>query len=198
MRTIGFVLVTLGLVGCGKGKVSDEAAAEFAYIGLDNAIEKALDLGLQGYNAASSANIDDQQGTGDLSGTMTVGGQVDQSSSDNKGLRLDLTLVDYSDVNTFGEGDDEEELVITYDTPEGEPAQLDLQLRNMPDGTFTGTLVGDFEMEGDLEGVVGMNLTFDGELQDDGSGGTSRVPGATAISGTASSPYGDYDVELTR
>lgn len=43
-----------------------------------------------------------------------------------------------------------------------------LQLRNIPGGTFTGTLVGEFTMAGDLEGKV--NLTLTGEVEDEGTG----------------------------
>src|SRR5687768_13934921 len=61
------------------GSVED---ARRAYLGLDESIEKTLDLGMLGFNAASSANIPTQNGEGDVSGTITIDGQVDQGASD--------------------------------------------------------------------------------------------------------------------
>ena len=86
-----------GLVACNGGNVSTEADAELAYLGLDSIIEKAMNLGFAGFNAASSANIDEQAGVGDVSGDILVNGQVDQGNSDNKGMRLTVALVEYAD-----------------------------------------------------------------------------------------------------
>lgn len=177
------------LLACKQVDSPEEAA--LAYTGLDGAVSRALALGLQGFNAASSANIDAQEDAGDTSGTMTVTGQVDQGASDNKGLRLDVALADYSD--TLGD-DDEPDVVYDTDTP----AALDLQLRDIPDGTLTGTLNGDFAMDGVLQGVVSLALTLDGAIEDDGAGGTQRVEGSTHVTGTATSDYGGYEVDVTR
>ena len=179
----------LWLLAC-KGVDSPEEAA-LAYTSLDGAVSRGLALGLQGFNAASSANIDDQEDAGDTSGTMVISGQVDQGSSDNKGLRLQMALTDYSD--TLG---DDGEPDVLYDTDD--PAALELQLRNIPDGTLSVTLIGDFVMRGVLEGVVSLDLTLDGTIEDDGSAGTQRVEGGTHVSGTATSDYGVYEVDLDR
>src|SRR5687768_3706351 len=82
--------------GCGGAVKSDEDAQR-AYLGLDRSIAKSLQLGFTGFNAASSANIAPQTATGDASGTLTVTGQVDQGASANKGMRLRVGMVDYSD-----------------------------------------------------------------------------------------------------
>ena len=82
-------------IGCNGVDTAHEA--ELAYLGLDGATDRALNLGMDGYNAASSANIDAQEGPGDVSGTLTVSGKVDQGSSDNKGLRLEMQLTECSD-----------------------------------------------------------------------------------------------------
>ncbi|MCK6505250.1 hypothetical protein L6R53_17930 [Myxococcota bacterium] len=68
-----------------------------AYLGPDGALIQGMELGFDGFHAASSANIDPQSADGDVSGTLTVTGQVDQGSSDNKGLRLELSLEEYID-----------------------------------------------------------------------------------------------------
>lgn len=181
------------ILGCEGGKVSNEADAELAYLGLDGAVARALALGLDGFNAASSANIDPQSAPGDTSGTLTVTGQVDQGSSDNKGLRLELALDDYSD--TLG---DDGEPDLLYETDPDALPSLDLQLRDIPDGTLQGTLVGTFAMDRALTGLVALDLALDGTIEDDGAGGTRRVEGETRVTGTATSDYGTYEVDLER
>ena len=183
----------LVLAGCGDDGVSSEEDARAAYIGLDRMIGKALTLGMDGFGAASSANIPDQTGAGDVSGTLVVGGQVDAGASANKELRLTLTLADYRDTPA---GDDAE-LMVTYDTDATLP-MLDLSLRSIPDGTIqAGTLAGTFFMSGDLQGNVTLSLSITGEIQDDGAGGIERVPGSIRVVGTATSDYGPYDVDIT-
>src|SRR5690606_6879488 len=98
--------------------------ARRAYLGLDTSIEKALTLGLQGFNAASSANISPQSTDGDETGLITVTGQVDQGASANKGMRLFVQLEEYSDGPVvIVEEDTELSIDIVYDTdPEASPA----------------------------------------------------------------------------
>ncbi len=183
---------------CGGG-VSSDREAELAYLGLDLAIIKTMGLGFDGFNAASSANIDPQQTTGDHSGTLTVSGQVDQGNSDNKGMRLDLQLDEYSDFDDLDE-DDDDTFAVTYwtDAEHGLPA-CELKLRDIPDGTFTGTLDGELEMRGDLDGWVLLEVAMEGEIEDDGQGGTQRVDGSTTITGTATGPGGGvYDIDVVR
>ena len=172
--------------------MNSEAAAEAAYVGLDEMVGKALSLGFDGFNAASSANIAEQTTTGNVMGMLAVNGQVDQGASDNKGMRLTLTLTDYQDVAMIGE----DELAIVYATGETLP-ELTIQLRNIPSGTLSGTLMGNFRMTGDLVDDVALNLSFSGEIEDDGNGGTQRVAGSTQVTGTATSTAGVFDVNVT-
>lgn len=197
MRGIG-AWAALLLVGCGGGgDISSDEEAELAYIGLDEAVSRAMDLGLLAFSLASSANLDPQSGGGDVSGTMTVGGQADQGASANKGLRLDVALVDYADLADLDpEDDDDDPLEVAYDTDA--PAALDLQLKGIPDGTVSGTFAGTFLLAGDLEGDVTLDLALDGELEPDADG-TRRVEGATRITGTATTEDGGvFDVDLVR
>ncbi len=187
----------LSLGGCGGG-VDSEGQARQAYAGLDKSIGKALQLGFDGFNAASSANITPQVAAGDISGTLTVGGQVDQGASDNKGMRLVVAMVNYSDGASLPA--DEEPVDIVYHTASDAallPA-LTLSLKNIPNGTLTGTLVGSFQMEGDLKGEVTLNLTFSGAIESNGAGGTRRKEGTTSIVGTATSGGDTFDVNVTR
>lgn len=198
IRTLLLSVSVLALAACG-GDVHSEEDARLAYVGLDQSIERALNLGMAGYNAASSANIPAQSGQGSVSGTMTITGQVDQGSSSNKGMRLFVGLTDYADTVTLEEFKGRE---VTYDTATDVTAQpaLTLSLRNIPNGTFTGTLVGTFQMAGDLEGEVTLNLTFDGQIRAV-AGSTEdieRVPGTTHITGTAVSKAGTFNVDVTR
>jgi hypothetical protein len=187
-------VTSLLVVACGGGVDSDEAA-EAAYLGLDRMVGKSLSLGFDGFNAATSANIPMQMTDGDVTGTLTVSGQVDMGASDNKEMRLLLDLVEYRDIDPATD----EELLITYDTDEATPANLDLSLRGIPDATLTGTLVGTFYMIGDIEGDVTLNLAIDGmtEADPDATGNIRRIAGTTHVTGTATSDYGVYDVDVT-
>ncbi|HLT29724.1 MAG TPA: hypothetical protein VK013_06760, partial [Myxococcaceae bacterium] len=117
----------------------------------------------------------------------------------NKGMRLFVLLEDYTDgpvvVNEDG---DELEIAIAYNTdPDAQPA-LNLSLRDIPDGTFTGTLSGDFLMDGELKGSVHLDLAFSGELESDGQGGTRRSPGTTLVTGTATADNGStFEIDVT-
>ena len=172
-----------------SGAVADEASAERAYLGLDRAIDRAIDLGFAGFNAASSANIPEQTGAGDLSGTMTIGGKVDQGASANKGMRLEMTLVDdYADVVLEGDTD------VIYN---GGPATFDISFKGLPDADFSGTLRGTFVMDHDLVGDVLLDLSMSGQTQDAGDGTIVRVPGSIHVTGTASSDYGVFTVDVS-
>jgi len=184
--------LAFSLAGCGDD-VGSEEDARHAYLGLDKAITKAMQLGFQGFNLASSANIDPQSGKGDKAGTITISGQVDQGSSDNKTMSLMVALKDYADNPV-------EDYDVTYNTSsEGLPA-LDLKLSNVPTGTVNGTLVGSFTMTGALEGGVKLNLTIAGELQPTAADPmkVERKPGTTKVTGTATSDYGEYNVNVTQ
>ncbi|MBF5043625.1 hypothetical protein FGE12_14610 [Aggregicoccus sp. 17bor-14] len=190
-----------GVLGCGSDNVSSDEQAELAYLGLDQAVEKSLALGFAGFNTASSANISAQNGTGAATGALIVTGQVDQGSSSNKGMRLRVGMTDYSDgpVRLPEDGDKSTPYSISYATSTDTTAQpeLTLSLRNFPTGTFTGTLIGAFHMQGELEGDVALDLTMSGELESDGSGGTRRKAGTTHVTGTAVSGEGEYHVDVT-
>lgn len=215
MRTNDRLLcsVLLGLLfvplGCAEddGDIGSEEDARRAYLGLDESIEKALNLGMDGFNAASNANIPTQSGMGEVSGTITIDGQVDQGASDNKGLRLYVAMLDYTDgliivdVDEDGEEEDEDDiqLDITYDTDAEALPFLQLSLRNYPDGTLEGTLLGTYFTEGDIEGEVTLDLTMTGDIEEgEEPDSVSRVIGSTHITGTATNDDGGvYDVDLT-
>lgn len=176
------------LASCGAGVSSDEQARR-AYLGLDAAIDKALTLGFQGYNTASSANIAPQTASGAAGGTLTVTGQVDQGASSNKGMRLEAAMTDYSDDGT-----------LRYATSPPAPPQLVLSLKMIPTGTLDGALKGTFGMSGALEGTVRLDLALTGMLQAAAADPqkVERKPGTTHITGTATSPAGVYTVDVTR
>lgn len=200
LLTVAFVLLPLSSLPLGCAGVDSEDEARLAYLGLDNAIERAIQLGFDGYNAASSATIPPQSDDGDESGQMDVTGKVDQGSSDNKGMRLDVALSEYDDgLIDDPETDGEEELVVVYDTDDDAPLLLEMQLKDIPNGTLEGTLVGTVLTDGDIEGEVHLDLAMAAELEP-GEGGqqVQRVAGSTRITGTATSEAGEYDVDVTR
>ena len=193
-------IAALGAGACSDDAIDSDEAARRAYLGLDLSIEKSLNLGFDGFNAASSANIAPQMTTGIATGMLTISGQVDQGASDNKGMRLNVGMVDYSDGSIVVVVDDEEvEVALTYDTSADVAAQpyLQLSLRGIPSGTFDGTLTGTYYLRGDIEGEVELNLTMQGNLQDGGNGVVLRAPGTTTVTGTATSGDGLYEVAVT-
>lgn len=190
MRRILFFLIVSSCSG--GGSVNSNEQARQAYLGLDESIDKAITLGFKGFNAAQSANIPTEQTTGDLSGTMTVTGQVDQGVSANKQMRLLETLTNYSDTDAG----------IIYDTnsdagTDGAPANLDMSLQGIPTGTLSGSLDGTYGMSGALKGLVTLQVTFNGQLQQ-GDAGVERKPGSTHITGTATSGTGVYQIDITK
>lgn len=189
LRLVLLLSLVLPVAGCRSKAVDSAAEAEVAYLGFDAGVSRAIDLGLAGFAAASSANIDAQQGAGDVSGTMVVTGQVDQGSSDNKGLRLEVALDTYADVLDL-DVDGAEDVRITYGTEDGAPLDLDVQLRDSPDGTLSGTLVGVAYLDGDLAGPAGFDLALEGTIEDDGTGAPQRVAGGTHVTGTVTGPSG--------
>ena len=196
MKNLRWVVALL-VVSCGSGgQVSSEEQARRAYLGLDKAVGKGMQLGFDGFNSASSANISPQTADGGKSGTMTVTGQVDQGSSANKGMRLKVGLSNYSDGDVVLDGGTN--VAIAYATPDGGTlAALDLALKNIPSGTFSGTMLGDFEMSGGLTGTVKLDLAMAGDIEDGGAGKVQRKVGTTTVTGKATSGTGAFVVNLT-
>ncbi len=187
------ILLFLIVSSCSSSSVNSTEQAKQAYLGLDESIDKAIALGFKGYNAATSANIPTEQTNGDLSGTMTVTGQVDKGVSANKQMRLLETLTTYSDTDAG----------IVYDTSsdagtDGAPAALDMSLMNVPTGTLSGSLDGTYGMSGALKGIVTLQVTFNGDLEANDAGGVERKPGTTHITGTATSGSGVYQIDVTK
>lgn len=190
-RILPLSILFAGLLaaGCSGSDVGSEADAESAYKGLDGSIDKAIQLGFDGFNAASSANIPAQTGKGTSTGTIVIAGKVDQGASDNKTMSLTEQLTKYSDDGK-----------LTYDTSDAALPVIDMKLSKIPTGTMTGTLSGAFTLSGDLTGPVTLSLSFTGDLQASASdpAKVERKPGTTHITGTAASDYGTYTVDLTR
>lgn len=187
--SLGALAATLlTTAACGSGVASDEQARR-AYLGLDTHIDKSITLGFAGFNAAGSANIPTQMTTGAVSGTLSISGQVDQGASANKNMRLIEDLVMYSDDGK-----------LVYATNPADRPALGMQLKSIPNGTLTGTLVGKYVMTGELSGDVALNLAFTGQLQPNAAdmSKVERKPGTTRITGTATSPAGTYQVDVTR
>jgi hypothetical protein len=182
-------VMSVGLIACGDDGVDSEEEARIAYLGLDEGVDRAMKLGFDGYNAASNANIPDQSEPGDLSGTMTVGGKVDQGASNNKEMDLEVRLDDYADEEV------EDQYDIRYDT--GSPLLLGLSLKGLPNADMTGTFTGTVDMTEAIEGVLTLNLSITGKTEEATDGTIQRAPGTVRITGTAESENGIYDVDVT-
>jgi hypothetical protein len=189
-------LVTVASLSCGPAQVSSDELARRAWLGLDGVLTKSLTLGFAGFNAASSANIPPQMTTGDDGGTLTISGQVDQGNSANKGMRLRVATTDYTDGAFTPDGG--MPMQVRYSTAADALPSLDLQLRGIPDGTFSGSLKGGFSMKGDLTGTVQLDVSVAGPLENDGSGKPRRKAGATMVTGTATSGAGTFQISVTR
>jgi len=190
----------LGLLfcACTSDSVDSNEQARRAYLGLDPSVEKSLNLGFAGFNAATSANIPDQMTAGAATGTLMIGGQVDQGSSSNKEMRLTVTMTAYSD-GPFEVDSNHDTYDVTYatDTAVATDPVLDLSLKNIPTGTLTGTLMGTYHLTGDIAGDVVLALTITGTMADGGGGTVTRAPGSTTITGTATQGSGVYQVNVT-
>ena len=165
------VLISSLCVGCNDDGVGSDEEARQAYLGLDESIEKSIALGFQGFNMADSANIAPQTTTGIVAGTLTVTGQVDQGSSDNKGMRLNIALVDYDDGDiVINENGVRISLVYDTDPIAANQPYMQIMLKSIPSGTFDGYInsnastLGVYHMMGDLEGTLILNVTFTGTL----------------------------------
>lgn len=201
------VLTSALTIGCGgDDEVDSDEQARRAYLGLDDSIAKSITLGFAGFNAASSANIDAQTAMGTKAGTLTVTGQVDQGSSDNKGMRLNVGMVGYDDGDVVI-NEDGDTVHIVYDTAADAANQpyLNMSLKNIPTGTLDATLtsntsmLGVYTLTGDIEGTLTLNLTISGTLMAGPDvGDVLRVPGTTTVTGTATnSDGGVYEIMLT-
>lgn len=188
VASLGF-LASLALAGCGDDGVSSAEDAARAYKGLDSSIDQAIQLGFDGFNAASNASIPPQTGKGTMTGTMTISGKVDQGSSSNKTMSLTEALSTYSSDGK-----------LTYDTSDSALPTIDMKLSKIPTGTVEGTIAGAYTISGELEGPVTLHLAFTGDLQATAADASKveRKPGTTHITGTADSDYGTYNVEITR
>jgi hypothetical protein len=196
MRNLIYSLILLA--ACSSNDVDSDEQARRAYLGLDTSIEKSLALGFDGFNSASSANISPQVTTGTKAGMLTITGQVDQGASANKGMRLRVGMVAYTD-GPIEVNDNHDTIEVTYDTATDMTTQpaLTLMLMGIPTGTLNGTLMGTYHLTGAIKGDVTLNLTFAGHLQDAGGGKVTRAPGTTMVTGTATQGDGVYNVALT-
>jgi hypothetical protein len=199
MRLLSSLFLISALVACSDDGIDSNEEARRAYLGLDTSIEAAITLGFVGFNTASSANISPQMATGIEAGTLTVTGQVDQGTSANKGMRLNIGMVAYTDGPFVIDANGNTNTII-YDTDLDPTLQpfLSMQLKNIPTGTLEGTLTGTYVMTGDIEGSAELNLTFTGALMDGGNDTVLRVPGSTLITGTVVTPDdGTFEVDVT-
>ena len=199
------LVASMACAACSDDEIDSDEQARRAYLALDGSIEKMLNLGFQGFNLATNANIDAQMTNGDKAGTVAVDGQVDQGSSSNKGMRLNVAMVGYDDGDVPYD-DDDHTVHIVFDTSTDVTMQpyLDLKFANYPDGTMSGTLgpntnlSGVYNLTGDIEGTLTLNVMIAGPTMAGAGTTVVRVPGMTTIVGTATnSDGGVYDINIT-
>jgi hypothetical protein len=176
--------------------VNSDEEARRAYLGLDKSISKSLALGFTGYNAATNANIPTEMTTGDVSGTLTVTGHVDQGNPNQVSMGLSVAMTTYSDGKDAID-DMASTVNITYTTSNSALPSLSLKLNASAGDTLSGSLSGEYTMSGDLKGTVTLNLQLDGKFSGNAPNVT-RVEGSTTVTGTAvNSSGGTYTVNTT-
>ena len=77
---------------------------------------------------------------------------------------------------------------------------LRLSLKGLPDADFTGSFTGTTTMTGNLLGPVLLSLTLSGQTEEspDAAGDVRRKPGTLRITGTATSDFGTYNVDVSK
>ena len=170
--------------------------ARHAYLGLERSIATAVQLGIDGFNTASSSNITPQSAAGLRDGSITVTGQVDQGASSTKEMRLYVRMAGYDDGDVpvaLGET-----MHIIYNTQlamEQQPS-LQLKLTDIPTGTLSGSLTsnalgtGVYQLTGDVTGQLKLNLTIMGTLEGGAGNSITLKPFATKVVGTATHESG--------
>ena len=170
------------LVACSDNSVDSNEQARRAYLGLDKSVSKSLALGFQGYNAATNANIPDQSGMGDATGTLKITGHVDQGTPGQAQMNLNVTMAMYSD-GAFVIDDKNNKISVTYATGATAP-MLSLKLNSSSGDTLSGTLMGDYSMSGDIKGTVTLDLNISGTFSGSAPNVT-RTVGSTHVTGSA-------------
>jgi hypothetical protein len=185
------VFATVAAAGCSDSPSTDGGPAQTAYLGVDAALVRAIDISLSSIEETmTTPNIPPQTLGGMAHGSLTIKGQVDQGQSVDKTIRADTAFSGFSDDG-----------FVVYDTDPAQAPLLALDLRDLPYGTYSGTWDGVFTMSGGLQHTMTVKLTITGQVQPVGTveiTGFTRVPYSTSISGTAVSDYGTYDVGFTR
>ncbi len=182
-------MVIATVVGCGNSNsVNSDEQARRAYLGLDKSISKSLALGFMGYNAATNANIPTQMTSGDVTGTLTITGHVDQGTPNQASMGLAPAMTMYSD-GKITVDDKGNTITVTYATSMATPPSLSLKLNSSAGDTLTGSLDGDYVMSGDLQGTVTLSLQLSGTFSGTAPNVT-RVAGSTTVTGTAVSSSG--------
>jgi len=191
------MILLCSALGCTSNSVDSDEQARRAYLGLDKSISKSLALGFQGYDAATSANIAQQTGSGDAGGSLAINGKVDQGTPQQATMTLSVGMTKYTDgkISIDSKGDT---ISVTYDTSTDMTAQpvLNLKLNASAGSALDGTLMGDYTMTGDLQGTVTLDVTLSGTFSGSGTD-VQRVVGSTSVTGTAvSSSGGMYTIDV--
>lgn len=176
------------LLTCAGCTLSPEEAVKQAYLGLDSSLDKTLGLAFTGFNESKDTDVPQQTAHGAWTGSMAILGTVEKTGTTDATLKLVEGMKEYCDDGKH-----------TYDTTSSNLPVLQLELKNMPIGTFTGSLTGEFTASDGVAGQVVLDLTFEGVVEPI-SGGTKVAPksGATHITGTTTLNSATYDVDKTR
>lgn len=185
---VAWTMVAYGCSGGDKKKnVDSEEGVQIMYDNFQPTILRITTNGLAAKGTASQgANVPEIFFPGLVQGSGTISGTVAQSSGQNENLSLDVQLDAYSDT-----GD------VIFQTDNTSPAtllQFDLQVKNAPgDNTMDGTITGTLTLDGDVEGTGVFDLTTVTDLEDDD---LNPAIICTHVTGTVTAEGDDLDVDF--
>ena len=187
------MLISASLMGAALGGCDDSTGNEAidAYEGIDPALDRMLQLGFVGFNAASGDTLPEQLATGAASGSMVVNGKVSVGNAVDRDLRLTTLITNYSDGPAGPDA-----LAINYNATAVIIAEM--TMTGLPDATLTGTITGTIGMSGELTGTLTLDLTITGQTEEDANGDVQIKTGTLHLSGSASSQNGLHTVDVTR
>lgn len=177
VRLLALACFATSTVACSDDDLDEEETVAAIFDAFQPTIAKIVAKGYEAKDAATSgANITTPvTGTGDVQGTMTIGGKTAQSSGGNQNftlwVQLDGPYIDVEDIS-----------FVTDNTTDESKLQFPVQITLQPsDNRMTGTLSGALEVDGDIEGTAIFNFTIATDLADDDG---NPAPLCSHITGT--------------
>lgn len=203
------------LAGCRPVPAScgDGYGAEHAYLLMDEAVGTAIDLAFRGVNATTDGEVALQTEPAVGGGYVTVFGQLDARDASSVVASLSLRIEGFQELKdeTAAAADPGLGCEATYYTyrnggsydPDFLPVLM-LSAVDIPNGTYTASLVGTVYLSGAKTGPLEVDLALSGQIEPDpdvvdcpNTDCVRRVEGTTTVVGKATWNGDTYDVNMT-